>query len=123
MIFSIFDFLYVVNCINQVILQGFLECRVRLRYFDKGRCVASFTLVTQDKFTHPKTKVITTTTQRHKIQVQNNLAEFCEENLQENDFIYLEGKLVNRYSEEMGLPRTDTYIYAHKVELIQKTPF
>ena len=106
--------------INKVFLRGVLTNIVRLRYFEDDRATARFQIATTREYIHPKTQQKIRSNQHHKIVVDDfEKAVFCEENLREGMWVSLEGRLANIYSEEMGLPRIDTYVYAHQIEPIE----
>ena len=109
--------------INRVFLRGVLTSLVRLRYFAADCATARFEIVTTREYIHPKTHQKTRLNQYHKIVVDEfEKALFCEENLREGMWVSLEGRLANIYSEEMGLPRIDTYVYAHQIAPIETIP-
>ena len=106
--------------INKVILIGNVGQDPRVRYFDAGSAVATFSLATTDRaYTLQNGTQVPERTEWHNIVVSNRLAEIVDKYVHKGDKLYLEGKLRTRsYSDQSGAMRYVTEVYVDNMEML-----
>ena len=85
--------------VNKVILVGHLGRDPEVRYTKAGQAVASFSLVTPEKW-KDKEGIKQEKTEWHRLVAWGKLGEICGEYLSKGKQIYLEGRLQTREWED-----------------------
>ena len=106
--------------VNKVILIGNVGQDPRVKYFDTGSAVATFSLATTERgYTLANGTQIPDRTEWHNIVVSNRLAEIVDKYVHKGDKLYLEGKIRTRsYTDQSGAMRYVTEIYADNMEML-----
>lgn len=106
--------------VNKVILMGNVGQDPRVKYFDTGSAVATFTLATTDRaYTLANGTQIPERTEWHNIVTSNRLAEIVDKYVHKGDKLYLEGKIRTRsYNDQSGASRYITEIYVDNMEML-----
>ena len=106
--------------VNKVILMGNVGQDPRVKYFDTGSAVATFTLATTDRaYTLANGTQIPERTEWHNIVTSNRLAEIVDKYVHKGDKLYLEGKLRTRsYNDQSGATRYITEIFVDNMEML-----
>ena len=83
--------------VNKVILLGNVGQDPKVKYFDSGSAVATFSLATTDRaYTLANGTQVPERTEWHNIVASNRWAEIVDKYLHKGDKLYVEGKLNNR---------------------------
>lgn len=102
------------NLRNRVQLIGNLGSDPKVRKFESGQKVASFTVATSDVFR--KDKEYIQDTQWHKVVSWGRNAEIAEEHLSTGCEVVIDGRLNNRdYVDKSGIKRRITEIIADSI--------
>lgn len=106
--------------VNKVILMGNVGQDPRVKYFDTGSAVATFTLATTDRaYTLANGTQIPERTEWHNIVTSNRLAEIVDKYVHKGDKLYLEGKIRTRsYNDQSGALRYITEIFVDNMEML-----
>lgn len=106
--------------INKVILIGNVGQDPRVKYFDTGSAVATFSLATSDRaYTLANGTQVPERTEWHNIVASNRWAEIVDKYVHKGDKLYLEGKIRTRsYSDQTGAMRYVTEIYVDNMEML-----
>lgn len=106
--------------INKVILIGNVGQDPRVKYFDTGSAVATFSLATTDRaYTLSNGTQVPERTEWHNIVASNRLAEVIDKYVHKGDKLYIEGKLRTRsYSDQSGALRYICEIYVENMEML-----
>lgn len=106
--------------INKVILLGNVGQDPRVKYFDTGSAVATFSLATTDRaYTLANGTQVPERTEWHNIVASNRLAEIIDKYVHKGDKLYLEGKIRTRsYSDQSGALRYITEVYIDNMEML-----
>lgn len=110
--------------VNKVILIGNVGQDPRVKYFDTGSAVATFSLATTDRaYTLPNGTQIPERTEWHNIVTSNRLAEIVDKYVHKGDKLYLEGKIRTRsYADQSGATRYITEIFVDNMEMLSPKP-
>jgi len=92
----------------------------KVKYFDTGSAVATFSLATSDKgYTLQNGTQVPERTEWHNIVASNRLAEIVDQYVHKGDKLYLEGKIRTRsYNDQSGALRYITEIYVDSMEML-----
>ncbi len=92
----------------------------RVKYFDTGSAVATFSLATTDRaYTLANGTQVPERTEWHNIVASNRLAEIVDKYVHKGDKLYLEGKIRTRsYTDQAGAMRYITEIYVDNMEML-----
>ena len=106
--------------VNKVILLGNVGQDPRVKYFDAGSAVATFSLATTDRaYTLSNGTQVPDRTEWHNIVASNRWAEIVDKYVHKGDKLYLEGKIRTRsYSDQSGAMRYITEIYVDYMEML-----
>lgn len=106
--------------VNKVILLGNVGQDPRVKYFDSGSAVATFSLATTERgYTLANGTKIPDRTEWHNIVASNRLAEVVDKYVKKGDKLYLEGKIRSRsYLEQNGATRYITEVYVDVMEML-----
>lgn len=106
--------------VNKVILLGNVGQDPRVKYFDTGSAVATFSLATTDRaYTLSNGTQVPERTEWHNIVTSNRLAEIVDKYVHKGDKLYLEGKIRTRsYNDQAGATRYVTEIYVDNMEML-----
>lgn len=106
--------------VNKVILLGNVGQDPRVKYFDTGSAVASFSLATTDRaYTLSNGTQVPERTEWHNIVASNRLAEIVDKYVHKGDKLYLEGKIRTRsYTDQAGVTRYVTEVYVDNMEML-----
>ncbi|QIU96754.1 single-stranded DNA-binding protein [Bacteroides faecium] len=106
--------------VNKVILLGNVGQDPRVKYFDAGSAVATFSLATTERgYTLANGTQIPDRTEWHNIVASNRLAEIVDKYVHKGDKLYLEGKIRTRsYTDQAGATRYVTEIYVDNMEML-----
>lgn len=106
--------------VNKVILMGNVGQDPKVKYFDTGSAVATFSLATTDRaYTLANGTQIPERTEWHNIVASNRLAEIVDKYVHKGDKLYLEGRIRTRsYSDQAGATRYVTEIYVDNMEML-----
>lgn len=106
--------------VNKVILLGNVGQDPRVKYFDAGSAVATFSLATTERgYTLANGTQIPDRTEWHNIVASNRLAEIVDKYVHKGDKLYLEGKIRTRsYTDQAGATRYVTEVYVDNMEML-----
>ena len=106
--------------VNKVILLGNVGQDPKVKYFDSGSAVATFSLATTDRaYTLANGTQVPERTEWHNIVASNRLAEIVDKYLHKGDKLYVEGKLRTRtYTDQAGATRYVTEVYVDYFEML-----
>lgn len=105
--------------INKVILVGHLGKDPEVKYLDKDRVVANFSIATNDRYTDKNGNRVDTT-EWHNIEMWDGLAKVAEKYLKKGSLIYVEGKLKTEEWEKDGIKRYTTRIRVNNLNMLDK---
>lgn len=104
--------------VNKVILIGNLGRDPELRYTQKGRAVANFTLATSENWTNADGQR-EERTEWHRVVVWGKTAENCAQYLAKGRTVYIEGRIQSReWEDKEGQKRSTTEIVAQTVQFL-----
>ena len=105
---------------NKVILLGNVGQDPKVKYFDSGSAVATFSLATTDRaYTLANGTQVPERTEWHNIVASNRWAEIVDKYLHKGDKLYVEGKLRTRtYTDQAGATRYVTEVYVDYFEML-----
>ena len=106
--------------VNKVILLGNVGQDPKVKYFDSGSAVATFSLATTDRaYTLANGTQVPERTEWHNIVASNRWAEIVDKYLHKGDKLYVEGKLRTRtYTDQAGATRYVTEVYGGYFEML-----
>ena len=106
--------------VNKVILLGNVGQDPRVKYFDAGSAVATFSLATTERgYTLANGTQIPDRTEWHNIVASNRWAEIVDKYVRKGERLYLEGKIRTRsYSDQSGAMRYITEVYVDYMEML-----
>lgn len=106
--------------VNKVILLGNVGQDPRVKYFDAGSAVATFSLATTERgYTLQNGTQIPDRTEWHSIVASNRWAEVVDKYVHKGDKLYVEGKIRTRsYTDQSGATRYVTEIYVDYMEML-----
>ena len=106
--------------VNKVILLGNVGQDPKVKYFDSGTAVATFSLATTDRaYTLANGTQVPERTEWHNIVASNRWAEIVDKYLHKGDKLYVEGKLRTRtYTDQAGATRYVTEVYVDYFEML-----
>ncbi len=106
--------------VNKVILLGNVGQDPKVKYFDSGSAVATFSLATTDRaYTLANGTQVPERTEWHNIVASNRWAEVVDKYLHKGDKLYVEGKLRTRsYTDQAGATRYVTEVYVDYFEML-----
>ena len=106
--------------VNKVILLGNVGQDPKVKYFDSGSAVATFSLATTDRaYTLANGTQVPERTEWHNIVASNRWAEIVDKYLHKGDKLYVEGKLRTRtYTDQAGVTRYVTEVYVDYFEML-----
>ena len=106
--------------VNKVILLGNVGQDPKVKYFDSGSAVATFSLATADRaYTLANGTQVPERTEWHNIVASNRWAEIVDKYLHKGDKLYVEGKLRTRtYTDQAGATRYVTEVYVDYFEML-----
>ena len=106
--------------VNKVILLGNVGQDPRVKYFDAGSAVATFSLATTERgYTLANGTQIPDRTEWHNIVASNRWAEIVDKYVHKGEKLYLEGKIRTRsYTDQAGATRYVTEIYVDYMEML-----
>lgn len=106
--------------VNKVILLGNVGQDPRVKYFDTGSAVATFSLATTERgYTLANGTQIPDRTDWHNIVASNRWAEIIDKYVHKGDKLYLEGKIRTRsYNDQAGALKYVTEIYVDYMEML-----
>ena len=106
--------------VNKVILLGDVGQDPKVKYFDSGSAVATFSLATTDRaYTLANGTQVPERTEWHNIVASNRWAEIVDKYLHKGDKLYVEGKLRTRtYTDQAGATRYVTEVYVDYFEML-----
>lgn len=106
--------------VNKVILLGNVGQDPRVKYFDAGSAVATFSLATTDRaYTLANGTQVPERTEWHNIVASNRLAEIVDKYVHKGDKLYLEGRLRTRsYTDQAGATRYVTEVFVDNMEML-----
>ena len=106
--------------VNKVILLGNVGQDPKVKYFDSGSAVATFSLATTDRaYTLANGTQVPERTEWHNIVASNRWAEIVDKYLHKGDKLYVEGKLRTRtYTDQAGATRYVTEVFVDYFEML-----
>jgi single-strand DNA-binding protein len=105
--------------INKVILVGHLGKDPEVKYLDKDRAVANFSLATNERYNDRNGNKVETT-EWHNLEMWDGLAKVAEKYLKKGSLIYVEGKLKTDEYEKDGIKRYSTRIRVNTLNMLDK---
>ncbi len=104
--------------LNKVMLIGNVGQDPKVRYIDKDRPVATFSIATSEPgYTLPNGTQVAERTDWHNIVTWGNLAKFVEQSIRKGQKLFIEGSIHSRtYEDKNGMRRTITEVWADKIE-------
>ncbi|MBR1935946.1 MAG: single-stranded DNA-binding protein [Muribaculaceae bacterium] len=108
--------------VNKVILIGHVGRDPEVRYPEKGKAIASFTLATNDRaYVTADGVQIPERTEWHNIIMWGKNAELAEKYIRKGTRLYIEGKLRTRsWDDRNAIKHYITEVYVDNVELLGK---
>lgn len=101
--------------VNKVILLGYVGNDPRVRYPEKGMCVASFSLATNERTQGGMAE----RTEWHNIFMSAKNAEYAERYIRKGTMLYIEGKLRSRqWEDKFGVKKNITEVHVDYFELL-----
>ena len=106
--------------INKVILLGNVGQDPRVKYFDTGSAVASFSLATTERgYVLQNGTQIPERTEWHNIVASNRWAEIVDKYVHKGDKLYIEGKIRTRsYNDASGAMKYITEVFVENMEML-----
>ncbi len=110
--------------VNKVILIGHVGKEPRVKHFDGGSAVATFSLATTDRaYTLANGTNVPERTEWHNVVATNRLAEVVEKYVHKGDKLYLECKLRTRdYDDSKGVKHYITEVFVDSMEMLSVKP-
>ena len=110
------------QCVNKVMLIGFLGDAPEVRFSQQGKPVGTFSLAVNERWKdadgNPREKV-----EWVRIVCFDRLAEVCGEFLAKGRHVYLEGRLQTRkWSSREGDKRTAVEVIANQMRILDRAP-
>lgn len=104
--------------LNKVMLIGNVGQDPKVRYIDKDRPVATFSIATSEPgYTLPNGTQVAERTDWHNIVTWGNLAKFVEQSVRKGQKLFIEGSIHSRtYEDKNGMRKTITEVWADKIE-------
>jgi len=107
--------------VNKVILIGHLGRDPETRYLPNGTAVCNFSLATTEHWNKDGERQMST--EWHRIEAWNRLAEICGELLYKGAAVYIEGSLkTDEWEDQEGNKRQTTKIKAWKMQMLDRRP-
>jgi len=105
--------------INKVILVGNLGKDPEVRYLDKERAVAQFSIATSDSYTDRQGQKVVNT-EWHSIEMWDGLAKVAEQYLKKGDQVYIEGSIKTDkwVAKDTGENRSRVIIRARTLQML-----
>lgn len=110
--------------VNKVILIGHVGKEPRVKHFDGGSAVATFSLATTDRaYTLANGTNVPERTEWHNVVATNRLVEVVEKYVHKGDKLYLECKLRTRdYDDSKGVKHYITEVFVDSMEMLSVKP-
>lgn len=110
--------------VNKVILIGHVGKEPRVKHFDGGSAVATFSLATTDRaYTLANGTNVPERTEWHNVVATNRLADVIEKYVHKGDKLYLECKLRTRdYDDSKGVKHYITEVFVDYMEMLSVKP-
>lgn len=110
--------------VNKVILIGRVGKEPRVKHFDGGSAVATFSLATTERaYTLANGTNVPERTEWHNVVATNRLAEVIEKYVHKGDKLYLECKLRTRdYDDSKGVKHYITEVFVDSMEMLSVKP-
>ena len=106
------------SAVNKVILLGNLGKDPEVRYLEKDRMRATFTLATNEAYKNKEGQRVTTT-EWHNVVLWSPLARIAEQYLTKGKQVYIEGKLTSRsYVDKEGQTKYTTEVVGQNLVLL-----
>ena len=105
--------------INKVILVGHLGKDPEVKYLDKDRAVANFSLATNERYNDRNGNKVETT-EWHNLEMWDGLAKVAEKYLKKGSLVYIEGKLKTDEYEKDGIKRYSTRVRVNTLNMLDK---
>ncbi len=100
-------------------LIGYVGDTPKLKQIDDNSKLASIFLATKEEVFDEDTQEFNYTTEWHRIIVENEIAEYCEQNLKKGDKIYIEGVLRTRkWTDAKGVKRSVVEVRSDSVKVL-----
>jgi len=107
--------------LNKVILAGEISEKPELRYTPEGTAVACFSIAVVN-VSGAQNGRIHRTIERFGVVAWRQLAELCEQELDEGTAVYVEGHLTNHmWRDPVGRQMARTEVVAEKIQVIQSS--
>lgn len=104
--------------VNKVILLGFVGMDPDIRYPEKDKPLAFFSLATNERLGNSQTEI----TEWHNIVASGANASLAERYIRKGTRLYVEGKLHTReYVDRMKIPRKRTEILVEFFEIVGRS--
>lgn len=105
--------------VNKVILIGHVGRDPETRYTAAGKCVASFSVATSEKWTDKATGRKKEQTEWHNVTAFERLAEIAGEYLHKGSLAYIEGSLrTEKWTDKEGVERYSTKVRASSIQML-----
>jgi len=110
--------------VNKVILIGHVGKEPRVKHFDGGSAVATFSLATTDRaYTLANGTNVPERTEWHNVVATNRFADVIEKYVHKGDKLYLECKLRTRdYDDSKGVKHYITEVFVDYMEMLSVKP-
>lgn len=110
------------QCVNKVILVGFLGDAPELKFSQQGKPIGTFSLAVNERWKDaegsPRERV-----EWFKVVCFGRLAEVCGEYLNKGRHVYLEGRLQTRkWKGPEGEKRTAIEVVANQMQILDRAP-
>jgi len=105
--------------VNKVILMGNCGRDPEIRYLPSGKATCSISIATSTKRKDQNTGETTETTEWHRVQFFDRLAEIAGEYIKKGKPVYVEGRLkYGKYTDQAGVEKSTCDIVATELQLL-----
>ncbi len=103
---------------NRVQLIGRLGAKADVKHLENGKCVANFSIATNEVYYNAKSEKVEETTW-HQVVAWNKHAETIEKYTDKGSELAVDGKIVNKnYTDKDGIKRYVTEIHIDEILLL-----
>lgn len=104
--------------VNKIILLGNLGQDPEVKHMDGGMCVARFSIATSESYTNKSGERVEST-EWHRIEAWDKLAEIAEKWLKKGSTVYVEGKIkTETWTDKEGKQREGKTVRINTLQMI-----
>ena len=109
--------------INKTIILGNVGADPEVRTMPGGGVVASLSVATTERWKNKQTGELQESTEWHRVEFFDRLAEITRDYVRKGGHIYIEGKIrTEKWQDRAGQNRYTTKIRGHELELLTPAP-